>query len=172
MRRAYACQDTRARQEIRMTRVVMASIASPQKWIDSCLFKGLSICPEYKGLVRPKEKRWRERTCFFSQKMVLGAQAAAAAEKRSEMMLTLLSQSPPHTYRIVAPPPPHMRRRPEDNYSSGHMPSNNSISRGAYGGGMPQAGPGRPVRGEGEPVWVCGGWLYRYYHVWLYGIGY
>ncbi|KAM3571943.1 hypothetical protein VYU27_006039 [Nannochloropsis oceanica] len=77
--------------------------------------------------------------------MVWGAQAAlavAASGKRSEMVLTLLSPSP--STRTVAPPPPHMRRRPEDNYSSGHMPSKSNSSRGAYGGGMPQAGPGRP----------------------------
>ncbi|TFJ85408.1 hypothetical protein NSK_003367 [Nannochloropsis salina CCMP1776] len=36
-----------------------------------------------------------------------------------------------------------MRRRPEDNFSSSSYMPSNSNSRGAYGGGMPQAGPGR-----------------------------
>lgn len=102
--------------------------------------------------------------------MVWGAQAAlavAASGKRSEMVLTLLSPSP--STRTVAPPPPHMRRRPEDNYSSGHMPSKSNSSRGAYGGGMPQAGPGRPVRGEIDACPCRAG--YRHWHVWLEGIG-
>lgn len=38
-----------------------------------------------------------------------------------------------------------MRRRPEDNFSSSSYMPSNSNSRGAYGGGMPQAGPGRQV---------------------------